>query len=127
MSTISGKVILKIGRKMRTLALQCRSLPWAGSNDGRRINGIATVSDRGDVKDRIKVRQRVITGVIAERAFHAKRFFWINISFNDEVGVGRDFKAVRAHFHQFDRLFSQITRQENSSTPSGSGAVAQKG
>jgi hypothetical protein len=42
-----------------------------------------------DVKHGIRLGQRVIAGVIAERAFVAQRLGRVNVVFDDEVGVGR--------------------------------------
>jgi hypothetical protein len=46
------------------------------------------VRDGGDVEDGIRLGQRVIAGVVAERAFVAQRLARVNVAFDDEVGVG---------------------------------------
>ena len=46
--------------------------------------------DGRDVKHRIRLGQRVIAGVIAERAFVAQRLGGINVTFDDEIGVGQN-------------------------------------
>ena len=53
------------------------------------------------MEDGIRLGQRVVTAVIAERAFVAERLFGVNVAFDGEVGVGQsgfqfvenDFKA----------------------------------
>jgi len=47
--------------------------------------------DGGDVEDGIRLRQGVVAGVVAERAFLVQWFARINVAIDDEVGVGRDF------------------------------------
>ena len=42
--------------------------------------------DGGDVEDRIRLGQRVIAGVVAERVFVAQRFAQVNGVFDDQVG-----------------------------------------
>jgi len=41
--------------------------------------------DGGDMKHRIRLGQRVITGVIAKRAFVAQRLGRVNVTFDDEI------------------------------------------
>ena len=59
------------------------------ADDGGRIDGVLAVRDGGDVKDGIRLGQRVVTGVVAERAFVAERLGRVNVAFDDEVGVGK--------------------------------------
>ena len=61
------------------------------------------------VKHRIQIGQRVITGVIAKRAFHPERFAGIDVAFDHKIRVGRHLQIVRLAFHQLDRLFAEIT------------------
>jgi len=58
------------------------------ADDGGGINGVFAVRDGGDVEDGIRLGQRVIAGVVAERAFVAQRLGRVNVAFDDEVGVG---------------------------------------
>ena len=71
------------------------------ADDGGRINGVAAMRDRGQMKDRIILDRGVITGVIAERSFrpHLAR---LDIAFEDEIGIGRNFEVDRFAFHQLD-------------------------
>ncbi len=57
---------------------------------------IKDVRDGGDVEDGIRLGQRVVTGVVAERAFVAQRLARINTAFDDEVGVGQNGFQARA-------------------------------
>ena len=68
--------------------------------------------DGGDVEDGIRLGQRVIAGVIAERAFVAQRLGRVNVAFDDEVGVGGDFEVVGLALDQFDGFFAEITGEE---------------
>ena len=43
--------------------------------------------DGGDVEDGIRLGQRVVAGVVAERAFVAQRLGRVNVAFDDEVGL----------------------------------------
>src|SRR6266487_3049437 len=72
------------------------------ADDGGGIDGIFAVRDGGDVEDGIRLGQRVIAGVVAERAFFAERFARVNVAFDDEVGVGGDFEVVGLALHEFD-------------------------
>jgi len=60
------------------------------ADDGRGINGVFAVRDGGDVKHRIRLGQRVLAGVVAERAFVAQRLGRVNVTFDDEVRVGQN-------------------------------------
>ena len=68
--------------------------------------------DGGDVKDGIRLGQRVIAGVVAERPFVAQRLVRVNVTFDDEVGVGGNFQVVGLALHQFDGFFAEITGEE---------------
>jgi len=58
---------------------------------------IKDVRDGGDVEDGIRLGQRVIAGVVAERAFVAERLARVNVAFDDEVGVGQNGFQVSAN------------------------------
>jgi len=60
------------------------------ADDGGRIDGVLPMRDGCDVKDGIRLGQRVVAGVVAERAFVAQRLARINVAFDDEVGVGQN-------------------------------------
>jgi len=64
------------------------------------------------LKDRIRSRQRVISRVIAERAFVAQWFRWVHVTFNHEVGIGGDFQIIRLAFHEFNGFFAEIAREQ---------------
>ena len=68
--------------------------------------------DGGDVKDRIRLGQRVIAGVVAERAFVAQRFLRVHVTFDDKIGIGGDFEVVGLAFDEFDGFFAEITGQQ---------------
>ncbi len=73
MSTISGKFILKMGRKMlHGRAADVEIFHRRDADDGGGINGILAVRDGGDVEDGILLGSGVIAGVIAERAFRPR-------------------------------------------------------
>jgi hypothetical protein len=57
------------------------------ADDGGGINGVFAVRDGGDMEDWIRLGQRVIAGVIAERTFIAQRLGRVNVALDDEVGV----------------------------------------
>ena len=82
------------------------------ADDGGGINGVLAMRDGRDVKHRIRLGQCVIAGVIAKRPFVAQRLGRINVTFDDEVGVGGDFEIVRLALHEFDRFLPQITSEE---------------
>ena len=42
------------------------------------------------MEDGIRLGQRVVAGMVAERAFVAQRLGRINAAFDDEVGVGQN-------------------------------------
>ena len=68
--------------------------------------------DGRDVKHRIRLGQRVIASVIAERPFVAQRFGRVNVTFDDEIGVGGDFEVIGLALHEFDGFFAEITGEE---------------
>ena len=79
------------------------------ADDGGGINGVFAVRDGGDVEDRIRLGQRVIAGVVAERAFVAQRFGRVNVAFDVEVGVGGDFdNASGLHFAGKTSCFNKL-------------------
>ena len=65
-------------------------LHWRNADDGGGIDGVFAMREGGDVKDGIRLGQRVIAGVVAERAFFAQRLARVNVAFDDEVGVGQN-------------------------------------
>jgi hypothetical protein len=74
------------------------------ADDGGGIDGVFAVRDGGDVEHGIRLGQRVIVGVVAERAFVAQRLSRVNITFDDEVGVGGDFEVVGLALDEFDGI-----------------------
>ena len=54
------------------------------------------------MKNRIRLRQRIVAGVIAEGAFLAQRFARVNIAFDHKVRVGGDLKVVCLTLDEFD-------------------------
>src|SRR5579862_108426 len=81
------------------------------AHDGGNINRIAAARDAFDVEGGKLVFQRVIAGVIAKRPFDSN-VIQIDITFEDELGVGRDFQIDRLALHQFDRLMPQETGKQ---------------
>src|SRR5437762_14336553 len=65
--TISGKFILKMGRKSFTDAADVEVFHRRDADDGDGINGVFAVRVGGDVEDGIRLGQRVVAGVVAER------------------------------------------------------------
>ena len=86
--TISGKFILKMGRKSFTDAPP-------DADDGGGLDGVLAMRDGGDVEDGMRLGQRVVAGVVADQAFVAQRLGRVNVAFDDEVGVGGNFEVVR--------------------------------
>ena len=70
------------------------------------------MSDRGDVKDRVRRGQSVIARMIAERAFLAQRLLGVNVALDDKIRVGRHFEIVGLAFDDLERLFAQIASQQ---------------
>ncbi len=89
------------------------------ADDGGGIDGVFAVRDRGDVKDRIRLGQRVIAGVIAERALVPQRLARIHVAFDDEVGIGRHFQIVGLALDELDRFFPQIAGEQEFIEPIG--------
>ena len=83
------------------------------ADDGARINRVAPMRDRGDVETRIRLRQRVVTGMIAERPFHAEWFLRVHVAFKHEVAVRRHLQRKRLALHHLNRLLPQITGQHH--------------
>jgi hypothetical protein len=63
-------------------------------------------------KTGIRLGQRVIAGVIAERAFVAQRFGRVDVAFDHEIRVGRHFEIVGLALDQFDRFLAQVTGEQ---------------
>ena len=59
-----------------------------------------------DVKDGIQIFERVEAGVIAEGALGAE-FVEIDVAFEHDFCVGRNFEVDGLALHQFDRLLPQ--------------------
>ena len=68
--------------------------------------------DGGDVEDGIRLRQSVVAGVVAERAFLAQRLARVNVAFDDEIRVGGNFEVVGLAFDEFNGFFAEVTRQQ---------------
>ena len=71
------------------------------ADDRGRINRVAPMGDRGEMKDRIILDRGVETGVIAERPFrpHLAR---LNVTFENEIDIGRHFEIDRFARDQLD-------------------------
>ena len=70
------------------------------------------MGDGRDMEHGIRLRQRVVTGVVSEGTFHPQGFDRIHIPLDDEVGIGRNLEVVGLALDQFDGLFAQIPRQQ---------------
>ena len=68
--------------------------------------------DRGDMHDRVHVRERVVAGVVAERTFHPL-FRQVDGAFNDDLRVLGNFEIDRFGLHQMDRLLAQEPRKKH--------------
>ncbi len=73
---------------------------------GGRVDRVFPVGHAGDVKDWILVFQRVEAGVISEGAFSAE-FVELDITFEDDFGVGWDFEIDGLALHQLDWLLAE--------------------
>jgi AbrB family looped-hinge helix DNA binding protein len=73
---------------------------------------IKDVRDGGDVKDGIRLGQRVVAGVVAERAFVAERFARVNVAFDVRhcgTALGKTvFKFGQNHFNARPTRRNQI-------------------
>ena len=50
--------------------------------------------------------------MVAERAFVAERLGRVNVAFDDEVGIRRDFQVVGLALDEFDGFFAEVTGEE---------------
>ncbi|MDB6018182.1 MAG: hypothetical protein JWR19_2671 [Pedosphaera sp.] len=82
------------------------------ADNGGGVNGVPAVGDGGDVKNGIIVGEGVVAGVVAEGAFHAEGFLGVDVAFDDEVGISRDFEVVGLAFDEFDGFFAEVTGEE---------------
>ncbi len=57
--------------------------------------------------------------MIAERPFLAQRLLRVNVTFDDEVGVGGNFQVVGLAFDQFDGFLAEITGEQKFVQPVG--------
>ena len=82
--------------------------------------------DRGEMEDRVIIDRGVEAGVIAERSFrpHLAR---LDVAFEDEIDVGRDFEIDRLALHQLDGFLAQEAGEENLIEPIGQGRGRGKG
>jgi len=88
---MSGKFILEDGQEeFHGRAADVEVFHRRDADDGDGINGVLAVRVGGDVEDGIRLGQRVVAGVVAERAFVAQRLGRVNVAFDDEVRVGQD-------------------------------------
>jgi hypothetical protein len=71
---------------------------WWLAHHCSRIDRILLVRDTGNVKDRVVIGQRVIAGVIAERAFQLKILVDIDITLEYKLGIGGNVDVI----HTFD-------------------------
>ena len=69
------------------------------ADDGGQVNGIFSVGDSGEMKDRIIPVLRVITGVVAERPFQP-HFRRVDVALQNNFCIGRNFQVHRLAFHQ---------------------------
>ena len=108
-----GKVHLEDGQEeFHRRAADVEVFHRRDADDGRGIHSILAVRDRGDVKNGIRLGQRVVAGVVAERAFVAERFLGVDVAFDDEVGVGGNFEVVSLALHQLHGFFSQVASEQ---------------
>ena len=52
------------------------------------------MGDGRDMEHGIRLRQRVVSGVIAEGTFHPQGFDRIHIPLDDEVGIGGNLEVI---------------------------------
>jgi len=82
------------------------------ADDSGGIDGVLAVRDGGDVEDGIRLGQGVIAGVVAGRAFVAQRLGWVNVAFDDEVGVGQCGFPVPANSAKQNRVRSKTPKRD---------------
>ena len=58
------------------------------------------------------LKQRRTARAYVLRARAEQRLGRVDVAFNHDVRISRDLEIVRFAFHQLDRLFAQITRQQ---------------
>ena len=75
------------------------------SDNSARIHRVVTMSDRGDVKDGVRIDRRIKAGMIAEGAFGAE-FTRLNVAFDDKVDVRRNFERNGETGNEVYRFFS---------------------
>ncbi len=81
------------------------------AHDGRRIDRVLAVSDARNVKDRVKIFERVIPSVVAEGALGAK-FVEVNVPFEDDLGGGGNFEINGFALDQLNRLLAEKAGDE---------------
>ena len=57
------------------------------------------MGDGRDMEHGIRLRQRVVTGVVSEGTFHPQGFDRIHIPLDDEVGIGGNLEVVGLALH----------------------------
>ena len=82
------------------------------AHDGGRIHRILTMGNGRNMEHGIRLRQRVISGVVSKGAFHPQGFDRIHIPLDDKVGIVRNLEIIGLALHQFDGLFAQISSQQ---------------
>ena len=76
------------------------------ADDGGGVDGVFAVRDAGQMEDRILVGHGVEAGVVAEGAFGAQ-FAQLDVAFEHDLGVGRNFQIDGFALDDLDRLAAQ--------------------
>ena len=70
------------------------------------------MGDGGDVKHRVRLRQGVVAGVVAERPLVTQRLDRIDVALDDDVGVGWHLEVAGFALDHLHRLAAQIAGEQ---------------
>ncbi|OPZ81423.1 MAG: hypothetical protein BWY76_03038 [bacterium ADurb.Bin429] len=82
------------------------------ADDSGGVDGIFPMRDGGDMEDGVVVRQRVVSGVVAERSFPAA-LAGVHVALDDEISVGGHLQVVRQALHHLHRLAAQEAGEDH--------------
>ena len=82
------------------------------ADDRRRVNGLFSVGDGGDVKHRIRLGQGVVAGVVTERTRLTQGFGGVDVAFDHDVSVGRNLEVVGFALHHLYRLSAEVAGEQ---------------
>src|SRR5688572_23243774 len=79
------------------------------------LDGVFAVRDGGDVEDGMWLGQRVVAGVVAQRAFVAPRLARVNVAFDDESRPAGRQALAKTVFKFGQNLFKARPTRRNES------------